>query len=125
MTRLLLSALLLSLAACSDDPPPAKPAATPAAPAPQAEAPKPAAEAKAPEAPKPDPNKELAQRVKQALEGEAKVQAAAIDVTAAEGRVTLWGTTATAGERTRAGQVASKVDGVKSVDNQLKVVKGS
>ncbi len=125
MTRLLVSALLLSLAACSDDAPPAKPAATPAAPAPQAEAPKPAAEAKAPEAPKPDPNKELAQRVKQALEGEAKVQAAGIDVTAAEGRVTLWGTTATAGERNRAGQVASKVDGVKSVDNQLKVVKGS
>ena len=125
MTRLLVSALLLALAACSDDPPPpAKPAA-PAAPTPQAETPKPAAEAKAPEAPKPDPNKELAQRVKQALEGEAKVQAAAIDVTAAEGRVTLWGTTATAGERTRAGQVASKVDGVKSVDNQLKVVKGS
>ena len=125
MTRLIVSALLLALAACSDDPPPAKPAATPAAPAPQAEAPKPAAEAKAPEAPKPDPNKELAQRVKQALEGEAKVQAAAIDVTAADGRVTLWGTTATAGERNRAGQVASKVDGVKSVDNQLKVVKGS
>jgi len=125
MTRLLVSALLLSLAACSDDAPPAKPAPTPAAPAPQAEVPKPAAEAKAPEAPKPDPNKELAQRVKQALEGEAKVQAAGIDVTAAEGRVTLWGTTATAGERNRAGQVASKVDGVKSVDNQLKVVKGS
>jgi len=125
MTRLLVSALLLALAACSDDPPPAKPAATPAAPAPQVEAPKPAAEAKAPETPKPDPNKELAQRVKQALEGEAKVQAAAIDVTAADGRVTLWGTTATAGERNRAGQVASKVDGVKSVDNQLKVVKGS
>jgi hyperosmotically inducible periplasmic protein len=124
MTRLLVSTLLLALAACSDDPPPAKPAA-PAAPAPQAEAPKPAPETKAPEAPKPDPNKQLAQRVKQALEAEAKVQAAAIDVTAADGKVTLWGTAATAAERNRAGQVAAKVEGVSSVDNQLKVVKGS
>jgi len=33
---------------------------------------------------------------KRALEGEAKIQAAAIDVTAADGKVTLWGT---AGER--------------------------
>ena len=113
MTRALLAVVVLSLAACSEPTPP-----------PQTEAPK-APEAKAPEAPKPDPNKELAQRVKQALEGEAKVQAAAIDVTAADGRVTLWGTAASAGERNRAGQVASKVDGVKSVDNQLKVVKGS
>jgi osmotically-inducible protein OsmY len=63
--------------------------------------------------------------VKQALEGEAKIQAAAIDVTAADGKVTLWGTAATSGERNRAAQVASKVDGVSSVDNQIKVVKGS
>jgi len=79
----------------------------------------------APEAPKPDPNKELAQRVKRALEGDGKVQAAGIDVTAKDGRVSLWGTAATAGERNRAGQIASKVDGVASVDNQIKIVKGS
>ena len=116
--------LMFTLAACGDSAPPPKPAA-PAAP-PQAEAPAPKApETKAPEAPKPDPNKELAQRVKQALEGDGKVQAAAVDVTAASGRVTLWGTAATAAERTRAGQIAAKVDGVSSVDNQLKVVKGS
>lgn len=124
MTRLLVSALLLALAACSDDPPPAKPA-TPAAPAPQAEAPKPAPETKAAEAPKPDPNKELARRVKQALEGDGKIQGAGIDVTATDGKVTLWGTTATPGERSRAAQIAAKVEGVSSVDNQLKVVKGS
>jgi hyperosmotically inducible periplasmic protein len=130
MTRILVAVFILALAACSEDTPPPKPAAEPAAPAPQAAAPAaatpaPAPEAKAPEAPKPDPNKELAQRVKKALEGDAKVQAAAIDVTAQGGRVSLWGTAATAGERNLAAQIAGKVDGVASVDNQIKVVKGS
>ena len=125
ITRLFATALTLALAACGDSAPPPKPAA-PATPPPQAAAPETKApEAKAPEAPKPDPNKELARKVKQALEGEAKIQAAGIDVTATDGRITLWGTTATAGERNRAGQIASKVEGVSSVDNQLKVVKGS
>jgi osmotically-inducible protein OsmY len=78
-----------------------------------------------PEPPKPDPNKELEARVKRALEGEAKIQAAGIDVTAKEGRVTLWGTAATAAERRRAEGVAKKVEGVSTVDNQIKVVKGS
>ena len=52
-------------------------------------------------------------------------QAAAIDVTAKDGRVSLWGTAATAGERSRAADIASKVQGVAAVDNQIKVVKGS
>jgi hyperosmotically inducible periplasmic protein len=124
LTRILTTIAILGLAACGDSTPPPKPAAQPATPtpAPQAKAP----EVKpAPEAPKPDPNKELAQRVKQAIESDGKVQGGAIDVTAKEGRVSLWGTTATAGERTRAAQIAAKVDGVNSVDNQLKVVKGS
>ena len=119
-------AATLALAACSD---PAPPPAKPAAPAPQTSAPAPAApapEAKAPEAaPKPDPNKELAQRVKQALESDGKVQGAAIDVTAKEGRVSLWGTASSAGERNRAAEIAAKVQGVAGVDNQIKVVKGS
>jgi 2-oxoglutarate dehydrogenase E2 component (dihydrolipoamide succinyltransferase) len=130
MRKLLAVFAVTALAACGEDAPPPKPAAeTPppqaAAPAPAATAPAPAPEAKAPEAPKPDPNKELAQRVKQALEGDRKIQAGAIDVTAKEGRVSLWGTTATADERNRAGQIAAQVSGVASVDNQLKVVKGS
>jgi hypothetical protein len=121
MNRILLvSAIVFGLAACGDDP---KPAAQAPEPAPQATAPAPIA--KAPEEPKPDPNKELARKVKQALEGEAKIQAAAIDVTASSGKVTLWGTAATAAERNRAAQVAAKVDGVTAVDNQLKIVKGS
>jgi hypothetical protein len=75
--------------------------------------------------PKADPNKELAQRVKRALESDRKIPAAAIDVTAADGKVTLWGTAASAAERSLAAQAAAKVDGVKGVDNQIKVVKGS
>jgi hypothetical protein len=55
----------------------------------------------------------------------AKVQAGAIDVTAQDGRVSLWGTTSTPAERNLAAQIAAKVNGVASVDNQLKVVKGS
>jgi hypothetical protein len=123
--RTIAAILLLALAACSEPAPP------PPAPAPQAkpsaEAPPqaPAPEARAPEAPKPDPNAELAKRVKQALESEAKIQAAAIDVTAADGNVTLWGTASSAGERSRAGQVAGKVDGVKAVENKIAVVRGS
>ena len=118
-------AACLTLAACSDPtPPPAAKKADPV-PAPVAKAPEaPKPEAKA-EEPKPDPNKELAQKVKRALEGEAKIQAAGIDVTANNGTVTLWGTAATAGERNRAAAAAAKVDGVKTVENKIAVVKGS
>jgi len=126
MRKLFPAVLIAGLAACGDSTPPAKPAAPPPqAAAPTPITPAPAPEAKAPEAPKPDPNKELAQRVKQALEADAKVQVAAIDVTAKDGRVSLWGTAATAAERNRAGQIAAKVSGVASVDNQIKIVKGS
>ena len=47
------------------------------------------------------------------------------DVTAADGKVTLWGTAGSAGERSRAAQVAGKVEGVKSVENKIAVVRGS
>jgi len=112
----------LALSACGDEPKP-KPQAKPPAAPPVAVAPKPEPK---PEPPKPDPNKELAAKVKQALEApDAKLPSGAIDVTAADGKVSLWGAVATAGQRSRAAQIATKVDGVKSVDNQLKVVKGS
>jgi hypothetical protein len=113
-----------ALAACSEEAP--KPAPKPVAKAPEAApTPPPPPPVVKPEPPKPDPNKELAARVKRALEGEAKIQAAGIDVTAADGKVTLWGTAASAAERRRAEGVAKKVDGVSAVDNQIKVVKGS
>jgi glucose/arabinose dehydrogenase len=122
MKLILAFALALALAACSEPPPP-KPVAKAQPPAPPPAPPKPEVK---PEPPKPDPNKELAAKVKQALDApDSKLPAGAIDVTATEGRVSLWGAVPTAAQRTRAAQIASKVDGVKGVDNQLKVVHGS
>ena len=118
MKRLLAAVAVLALAACGRDEAP-KPA--PVTPAPQV-IPEVKPEAKAPEAPKVDPNKELAGRVKRALE-DAKLYG--IDPSASGGKVTLWGTTATDGERKQAAGIATKVEGVSTVDNQIKVVKGS
>ena len=123
MKIILALGLALALIACSEPPPPPKKAAAAPPPPPVAVAPKPEVK---PEPPKPDPNKELAAKVKQTLEApENKLPSGAIDVTATDGRVSLWGAVATGAQRTRAAQIASKVEGVKGVDNQLKVVKGS
>jgi hypothetical protein len=126
MKQLLAFLAIVALAACSDAPPP--PAAKkdePAAPAPIAKAPEaPKPEPKA-EEPKPDPNKELAARVKRALQDDNRLQAQQIDVTASNGVVSLWGTAATAAERTRAGATAAKVQGVTTVENKIAIVKGS
>jgi hyperosmotically inducible protein len=126
MNRILLLIAALALAACGDSTPPPKPVVQPVTPAPQVQAPEaPKAPEAKPEAAKPDPNKDLAQRVKQAIDSDGKVQPGSIDVTAKDGRVSLWGTAASAGERNRAGQIAAKIEGVASVDNQIKIVKGS
>jgi len=123
MKHIVALGLAAALIACSESPKPAAKAPPPAPSAPVTAAPQPQAQ---PEPPKPDPNKELAAKVKQALEApNAKLPAGGIDVTAAEGKVSLWGTVDTDQQRRRAAQVAAKVDGVKGVDNQLKVVKGS
>ena len=126
MKRLPFAAIALALAACSEPPPPPKPAPPPPK---AAEAPKPppppAAEVK-PEPPKPDPNQELAGRVKNALEApDSRLPSGAIDVTSKDGRVSLWGAVASEAQRRRAAELARKVEGVSSVDNQLKVVRGS
>src|SRR4051812_31465766 len=113
----------LTLAACGDDAPKPKPQAKAPPPPPVAVAPKPEPK---PEPPKPDPNKELAGLVKRTLEmPENKLPSGAIDVTAADGRVSLWGAVATNAQKKRAAQIAGKVEGVKGVENQLKVVRGS
>jgi outer membrane biosynthesis protein TonB len=114
--------LALGVVACSEPPPPPpKPVAK------AVEIPKPAPQPEAkPEPPKPDPNKELAAKVKQTLEApDSKLPSGAIDVTAQDGKVTLWGAVPSPDMKSRAGSLASKVQGVSSVDNQLKIVRGS
>ena len=114
MKTLLLFAAALTLAlaaACSDAPKPPLAAKLP--------------DSKAVEPPKPNPDAELATRVKKALQQEAKIHASAIDVTSADGVVTLWGTATSAEEHRRVAQIAAKVQGVKSIENKLEIVTGS
>jgi osmotically-inducible protein OsmY len=72
-----------------------------------------------------DPNQELALRVRRALEDAGRIDAPAIDVTAAEGTITLWGSTRSLEERRLAGEVTARVDGVKAVRNELVIIRGS
>jgi len=123
MKRIIALGLALGLAAACSEPPPPPP--KPVAKAVEIPKPEPKPEVK-PEPPKPDPNKELAAKVKQTLEApESKLPSGAIDVTAQDGKVTLWGAVPSNAMKTRAGQLASKVQGVSGVDNQLKIVRGS
>lgn len=67
----------------------------------------------------------LTGKVKAAFVAESDLKSMAIDVDTAAGVVTLYGTVDTAALRDKAAQVASNVDGVKSVRNNLVVLKGS
>ena len=88
------------------------------------------AKAKPVEAPKPlepavDENKVLAGKVKSALGADPKLKMLAIDASASDGTVTLYGTADNKANRDRAAKVASGVAGVKSVKNELVIVAGS
>lgn len=114
MKETVVVALLLTLAACGGDKPKLAPAADSAVP-------------KAEVAPlaqpvKSDPDQELARRVASAIDG-AKLHG--VDVAVADGVVTLWGTASTARDKSRAGRLAAKVQGVKAVENKLEIVTGS
>ena len=67
----------------------------------------------------------LTAKVKSALIAEPGLKALAIDVDTSAGVVTLHGTANTPENRDKATQVASNVGGVKSVKNNLIVVKGT
>jgi len=125
---ILLAALAAALAAC-DSPQDTKPKADAVKLKPtvasKASPPPPPPRAEARKLPKPDPNKALATKVKRKLEGTAKLDAHAIQVTATDGVVTLWGTVDTAPERKRAEEAAASVEGVQQVRSKLVVVAGS
>ncbi len=93
-------------------------AATPS-PAPAAGAPK------AAESPGASESTALAAKVKSALAADPAIKSFAIDVNASDGAVTLFGTVDTRANREKAAKVASGVEGVKSVKNNLVLVSGS
>jgi hyperosmotically inducible protein len=80
---------------------------------------------KAPEPPQAAADRALALKVKDALVREPLINGHGIDVVARDGVVTLFGTAETRMKRDVAGQVASTVAGVVSVENKLAVVAGS
>jgi hyperosmotically inducible protein len=95
--------------------------------APQAAAPAqaPAAPAKAAETAKPDPDAELAAKVKSAFANDRDLKMLPIDVRASNGAVTLYGTADNTKLRDKAVRIASGIDGVKSVNANVQIVKGS
>ena len=111
MRKTLALALVLGLAACGGEKPKLPPAADAAVPTPITAEPT-----------KPNPDTELAQRVARAIQG---TKLRGIDVVAADGVVTLRGSTTSAKDRDRAVQAAAKVEGVKAVESMLDVVTGS
>jgi len=132
------AALALMLAACGDKPPSeqaAKPAIQPVDRAgPKAAEPAPITDKKAEEPPSaaspaaPSPgqaNAALADKVRAALEADPALRPLAVDVVVSAGAVTLYGTADTPANRDKAAKVASGVDGVKSIQNQIVIVRGS
>jgi hyperosmotically inducible protein len=124
----LASALACALAACSKEEPPKamQPATAQPATAPAAKVGEIRAEPSAPPpVTKMDPNAELAGKVTSALRATSGLEALAVDVVAADGAVTMFGTADTRESIDKAGKVASGVPGVKSVQNKIVVVRGS
>jgi osmotically-inducible protein OsmY len=124
----LAGALVFTLAACSKEEPPkaAQPAVAPPAAPSEAQAGGIRTETSEPAPmPKVDSNAALAGKVESALRATPGLEALAVDVVAAEGAVTMFGTADTRESIDKAGKVASGVPGVKSVQNKIVVVRGS
>lgn len=111
----------LALAACGKSEPakPAAEAAKPVAAAPAAPPPPPAVE------PKLSPDEQLLARVKAALRDTRKVDAQGVGASVAGGVVTLHGTAPSAEEKKAIGTFVAGIEGVRSVANNLVVIRGS
>lgn len=136
----IVAALALGLAACEEKAPPPPPApVVKAAPkkdeaaakaaaekaAAEKAAQEKAAEEKAAADAKAKENAALADKVKAALAADKALRRMTVDVSADDGAVTLFGTADTRAQLEKAAKAAAKVEGVKSVNNQLKLVAGS
>jgi len=128
LSVVLAGALAIGLAACGKEEPrqAAQPAVVQPATPPETKAGEIRTETPEPAPlPKSDPNAELAGKVKTALHTTPGLEALAVDIVAAEGTVTLFGTADSRDSIEKAGKVASGVPGVKSVQNKIVVVQGS
>lgn len=71
------------------------------------------------------PDAVLEARVKAALSADSDLRSVMVDVKSTDGVVTLYGTADTPAKSHRAAMVALSVDGVRSVRNEMVVVRGS
>ena len=122
--RFLAPAILavFALAACGPSDPP-KPAAAPAKPVAAAPAAQPAPPP--PAEPNLSADEELLARVKSALRDTRKVDAQGVGATVKAGAVTLHGTAPSPDEKQAIGAFVAGIQGVRSVANNLVVIRGS
>lgn len=73
----------------------------------------------------PAADSELSNKVRQALTSNSDVKVGGVEVAAANGVVTLYGTVDAPEEKDRAALLAMEIEGVRSVVNRLVVVRGS
>jgi len=78
-----------------------------------------------PAAPQPSANEQLAAKVKSALRNAKDLDAQGVDVKVADGVVTLYGTVPETEERRKIAAFVARMDGVRSVVNNLVIIRGS
>ena len=78
-----------------------------------------------PQSGSPGTDQVLAARVKAALSAEPGLRSVTVDVKSTDGVITLYGTADSAAKSHQAAMVAMNVDGVRSVRNEMVIVRGS